>query len=60
MQRGLLSGNWQFAKDDEGIRRVVSDGLADKGMPAFGSALTVEQVAALIAFIRQNQMEDRH
>lgn len=57
MQRGLLSGNWQFAKDDEGIKRVVSGGLAEKGMPGFGNALKPEQVTSLINFIRQNQIQ---
>jgi glucose/arabinose dehydrogenase len=60
MQRGLLYGKWQFAKDDEGIRRVISGGLAEKGMPGFGAALKPEQIAALIGFIRQNETKDRN
>jgi glucose/arabinose dehydrogenase len=55
MQRGLLYGNWQFAKDDEGIRRVVNGGLAEKGMPGFGAALNPNQVDALVRYIRANQ-----
>lgn len=55
MQRGLLYGRWQFAKDDEGIRRVLHGGLADKGMPAFGAALKPEQITALLQYIRENQ-----
>lgn len=55
MQRGLLYGHWQFAKDDEGIRRVIHGGLGDKGMPAFGAALKPEQITALLRYIRDNQ-----
>ena len=58
MQRGLLHGKWQFAKDAEGIRRVISGGLIEKGMPGFGATLKPEQIGALIGFIRQNQTED--
>ena len=58
LQKGLLHGNWQFAKDDEGMRRVISGGLAEKGMPGFGSALTEEQIRAVIRFIRANQVTD--
>jgi glucose/arabinose dehydrogenase/mono/diheme cytochrome c family protein len=57
MQRGLLYGNWQFAKDDEGVRRVIYGGMADKGMPGFGAALNAEQIAALLRYIRANQTQ---
>lgn len=55
LQRGLLEGKWQFARDDEGIRRVIGGGLADKGMPGFGAALTPAQIEALLRYIRQNE-----
>jgi mono/diheme cytochrome c family protein len=55
MQRGLLYGHWQFAKDDEGVRRVINGGLAERGMPGFGGALKSEQVAVLLRYIRENQ-----
>jgi mono/diheme cytochrome c family protein len=55
LQRGLLYGNWQIAKDDDGIRRVIRDGLTDKGMPAFGRTLSPAQASSLINFIRANQ-----
>jgi len=47
--------NWQFAKDDDGLRHIINAGLADKGMPAFGAALNPEQITALIRFIRENE-----
>ena len=58
LQRGLLYGNWQIATDDQGIRRVIRDGLTDKGMPAFGRTLSPDQTSALINFIRSNQTND--
>jgi mono/diheme cytochrome c family protein len=55
MQRGLLYGHWQYAKDDEAMRNVITRGLADKGMSAFGATLTPTQVTALITYIRTHQ-----
>jgi mono/diheme cytochrome c family protein len=55
MQRGLLYGNWQFARDDEAARKVINGGLAEKGMPGFGAALKPDQITALIQYMRQNQ-----
>jgi glucose/arabinose dehydrogenase len=55
MQKGLLQGNWQFAKDDESLRRVIQRGLAEKGMPAFEGALNSAQVASLMRYLQENQ-----
>ena len=55
MRRGLLYGHWQFAKNDEGIRRIVNSGLAEKGMPGFGATLSTNQIAVLLRYIRENQ-----
>jgi mono/diheme cytochrome c family protein len=55
MQRGLLYDNRQFANDDEGTRRVINGGLAEKGMPGFGAALKPDQITALIQYIRERQ-----
>ncbi|PWU18616.1 MAG: glucose sorbosone dehydrogenase [Verrucomicrobia bacterium] len=55
MQRGLLYGHWEFAKDDAGVQQVINKGLADRGMPAFGATLKAEQVTSLLRYIRQNQ-----
>src|SRR5262249_36633691 len=57
MQRGLLYGKWQFAKDEEGRSRVIAGGLVEKGMPGFGAALRPEQIETLIRFIRENQTD---
>jgi hypothetical protein len=55
MQRGLVYGHWQFAKDDDGIRRIINGGLAEKGMPGFGAALSPNQITVLLRYIRENQ-----
>ena len=31
MQRGLIYTQWQFAKNDEEVRKTIRQGLADKG-----------------------------
>jgi hypothetical protein len=55
MQRGLLYGKRQFAKDDEGVRRVINGGLAEKGMPGFGAALKPDQITPLLQYLREHQ-----
>ncbi len=55
MQRGLLYGGWQFVKDDDSMRKVINDGLPDKGMPNFGRTLNRDQADVLIRYIRENQ-----
>jgi glucose/arabinose dehydrogenase len=55
LQRTLLDGRRVFAKDDDGLRRVIHGGLAEKGMPGFGAALKPAQVDALIKFIKQHE-----
>jgi aldose sugar dehydrogenase len=57
MQRGLLDGKREFARDDDGLRRVINGGLAEKGMPGFGAALKPAQIEALIAFIKQHEVD---
>jgi len=55
MQRGLIYTQWQYAKDDDGIRKVIREGIADKGMPTFGNALKAPQIEALLAYIRGHE-----
>lgn len=56
LQRTLLDGKRQFARDDAGLNRVIRNGMAEKGMPAFGGALNGAQVEALIGFIKENEI----
>jgi mono/diheme cytochrome c family protein len=37
------------------MRKVITGGLADKGMPAFGGTFKPEQVDALIRYVREHQ-----
>jgi hypothetical protein len=55
MQRGLIYTRWQYAKGDDDIRRIIRQGLGEKGTPAFGNALKAPQVEALLGYIRQHE-----
>ena len=55
MQRGLIYTKWQYAKNDDDIRKIIRQGMADKGMPAFGNTLKAPQVDALLSYIRQHE-----
>ncbi len=55
MQRGLIYTKWQYAKNDDDVRKTIRQGMADKGMPAFGNSLKGPQIEALLAYIRQHE-----
>lgn len=40
---------------DEDLRRIVRDGIRSAGMPGFGSRLTLDQLAAVTAYVRSLQ-----
>ncbi|MEM1094939.1 MAG: cbb3-type cytochrome c oxidase N-terminal domain-containing protein [Bacteroidota bacterium] len=55
--QGLIGPNltdeyWLHGNTEEDIFRVTSEGILDKGMPAWDGALTPEQRAQTVAFIR--------
>lgn len=51
----LVDGQWHHGASDEAIAAVITGGLADKGMPAFGEAMTDAQIRALVVFIREQE-----
>jgi aldose sugar dehydrogenase len=56
--QGGLGGNlvddlWKHGADDENIARVIREGVAENGMPAFGATLDDPQVRALVVYIRE-------
>lgn len=55
MQRGLIYTKWQYAKNDDDIRRIIRQGMGDKGMPAFEKTLKAPQVEALLGYIRHHE-----
>lgn len=55
LQRGLVYGNWKYAKTDDDIRKILNGSLGNRGMPGFGAALKPPQVDVLIRYLRENQ-----
>jgi len=55
MQRGLIYTKWQYAKNDDDIRRIIRQGMGEKGMPAFGNTLKAPQIDALLGYIREHE-----
>ncbi len=48
---GFLDDTWAVGKTREARRGVIHDGIANLGMPAFGDALTSDQITSLLDFI---------
>ncbi|HEX9186376.1 MAG TPA: PQQ-dependent sugar dehydrogenase, partial [Vicinamibacteria bacterium] len=49
----LLDDVWMHGGDDLSLARSIRDGWPEAGMPAFGGALSDEEVRALVIFIRE-------
>jgi len=49
----LLDDVWMHGADDASVTRSIREGWPDAGMPAFGGALSDEEVRALVIFIRE-------
>lgn len=52
LQRNLLAGPWKWAKSDTDLERVISDGVAQAGMPPNKAFLTPEQIGIIADHIR--------
>lgn len=50
----LLDEKWMNASDDVGLHRVIRDGVARSGMPAFGKTFTEPEIRALVVLIRES------
>jgi aldose sugar dehydrogenase len=51
--RSLLDATWQHAETDDDIARVIREGVARSGMPAFTAALSEAETRALVVLIRE-------
>ncbi len=51
----LADGLWKHGGTDDDIVRVISQGLPDLGMPAFGKTLSAEQIRSLVVFLREKE-----
>ncbi|MES2921494.1 MAG: PQQ-dependent sugar dehydrogenase [Verrucomicrobiota bacterium] len=52
LQRNLLLGDWKWAKSDADLERIISDGVAEAGMPPNKGVVTDEQIHLIADFIR--------
>jgi len=48
----MADDNWEYGDTDADILKVITNGIEDVGMPAFGSDLTLTDKQDLIAYIR--------
>jgi glucose/arabinose dehydrogenase len=53
----LLSPVYAHGVDDPRVTRTIRDGFPDGGMPGFGSVLSEQEIAALVAWLRQKRAE---
>jgi glucose/arabinose dehydrogenase len=53
----LLGSAYRHGIEDAKVTATIHDGFADGGMPAFGSALTSSEIAALVGYLRQRRAE---
>lgn len=51
--KSLLNGVWTHGSDDESIARVIREGDAIKGMPAWKGVLTDAEIRAMVVLIRE-------
>lgn len=49
----LVDGVWRFGGEDEALARSIRDGRVEDGMPAFGAALSEQEIRALVIFVRE-------
>lgn len=55
LSSSLFDRNWTIATTDDARRRLISSGLAERGMPAFKDVLTPAEIDGLIAYIHQRE-----
>jgi glucose/arabinose dehydrogenase len=51
----LLDDEWSFGGDDASVGLSIREGHPDAGMPAFGEALSDQEIRALVIFIREKR-----
>ncbi|OJT26548.1 glucose sorbosone dehydrogenase [Archangium sp. Cb G35] len=56
----LIDDIWKSGADDEGIARSIREGQPASGMPAFSSALSSQDIRALVIYIREEGAQRRN
>jgi glucose/arabinose dehydrogenase len=49
----LVDDTWQYGGDDASLAKSIRDGHPAVGMPPFGSAMSEQEIRALVIFIRE-------
>jgi mono/diheme cytochrome c family protein len=52
LQRSLLKGDWKWAKSDADLERLISEGVAEVGMPPTKEMLTTDQIRLIADYLR--------
>lgn len=52
LQRNLMQGDWKWAKSDADLERLITDGVAEAGMPPNNGVITEDQIRLIADFIR--------
>ena len=55
MAGSLVDGKWSFGGTAQEITRSISEGIPDKGMPAWKDSLSAEDIRSLVIFIQEKQ-----
>ncbi len=55
----LVDDAWTYGGDDASLAKSIREGQAEAGMPGFGSALSEQEIRALVIFIREKVDEAR-
>lgn len=54
----LITASYAHGTSDAEVTRTIHDGYPQKGMPAFGSILSAEQIASLVAYLKKERFEN--
>jgi aldose sugar dehydrogenase len=49
----LVDDEWKHGGDDESLAKSIREGQPAMGMPAFGGALSAQDIRALVIYIRE-------
>jgi glucose/arabinose dehydrogenase len=53
----LLDDEWAFGGDDASLAESIRSGRVEAGMPAYGEALSEQEIRALVIFIREQRLQ---
>jgi len=60
MAKSLTDGIWQFGSNDAEISVHIEDGIPARGMPAFSSSISGDEIEMIVLFIRKEESKQRN